>query len=325
MLRNRLRRVLALLGVAAAFSALAQAPAYPNQPIKFVVPAGPGGPTDIAGRIVANALAEELRQPVVIENKTGAGLVVGTTYLSKAKPDGYTIGIGGASSHAIPPGLYRNLGYDAEKDFVPIGLLFTTPMVLVVSPALPVRNLRELIAYARANPGKVNYASGGNGTLSHLSAESLKAAARIDLVHVPYRGSAPANTDLQSGQVQLMFQSLHLAMPFITAGKLVPLGVASAQRTPMMPDLPTLSEAGLPGFEIREWFALFAPAGTPPEVVARLNAAIVKDLRSPQSQQRFAAAGLIPTPSTPEEAARTAREERRAWARVISEAKVQID
>ena len=298
---------------------------YPSKPIAFIVPAAAGGPTDIAGRLAAQLLSEELKQPVVIDNKTGAGLTVGTTYIAKSKPDGYTIGIGGASSHGIPPGLYPNLTYNAEKDFEPISLLFTTPIVLVASPTLGIKTLRDLVAHAKANPGKVNYASGGNGTLSHLSGESLKLAAKIDLVHVPYKGSAPANTDLMGGQVQVMFQALPLAMPFISSGKLVAIGLAGPQRSSMMPQLPTLAESGLPGFEVREWFALFAPAGTPRDVVMRLNAAMLNGLKTPQGLQRFAAAGLVPTGSTPEEAAKVVSEERRAWAKIISEAGTKID
>lgn len=289
--------------LAGAFTALAQGQAYPTRPITFVVPAAAGGPTDTAGRLIGQALSDNFKQPVVIENKSGAGLTVGTTYLAKAKPDGYTIGIGGVSSHAIPPAIYPKLGYDAQKDFEPVSLL----------------------AYAKANPGKVNYASGGNGTLSHLSGESLKAAAKIDLVHVPYKGSAPANTDLMGGQVQLMFQSLHLAAPFIASGKLVPLGVAALRRSFMMPELPTLAENGLPGFEVREWYALFAPAGTPKAIVARLNAAVLKELKSPQAIQNFLAAGLIATPSTPEEVANMVRDERRFWAKVVADAGTKID
>ena len=298
---------------------------YPTKPINFVIPAGAGGPTDIAGRLVGQLLSEELKQAVVIDNKTGAGLTLGTTFLAKSKADGYTIGIGGASSHAIPPGLYPNLAYNAEKDFEAISLLFTTPMVLVVSPTLPVKSLKELIAYAKANPGKVNYASGGNGTLSHLSGESFKLAAKIDLVHVPYKGSAPANTDLMGGQVQVMFQSLPLAMPFLTSGKLVALGIAGPQRSPSLPQLPTLAESGLPGFEVREWYALFAPAGTPRDIVMRLNAAVVKELKSPQAVQRFSAAGLVPIASSPEDAAKMVSDERRGWAKIISEAGTKID
>ena len=304
---------------------LAHGQAYPVRPISFIVPAGAGGPTDIAGRLIAQALSDRLKQPVVVENRGGAGLTVGTTYLARAKPDGYTIGIGGASSHGIPPAIYPKLGYDAEKDFEPIGLLFRAPMVLLASPALPVKTLKELIASARANPGKINYASGGNGALSHLSGELLKTAAKIDLVHVPYKGSAPANIDLMGGQVQIMFQSLHLAAPYIASGKLVPLGVASLQRSPLMPELPTLAENGLPDFEVREWFALFAPAGTPKAVVTRLNAVVVEELQSAQATQRFLAAGLIATPSTPEEAARMVRDERRFWARVVADAGTKID
>ncbi|MBC7782063.1 MAG: tripartite tricarboxylate transporter substrate binding protein [Proteobacteria bacterium] len=298
---------------------------YPTRQITMVVAAAAGGPTDIVGRLVGQMLTESLGQSVVVENRTGAGLTVGTAHAARAKPDGYTLTIASPSSHSIAPGLYASLPYDPIKDFEPISLLFTSPTALVVNPALPAKTLKEFIAYAKSRPGQLNYGSGGNGTTSHLTAELFKTTAGVDLVHVPYKGSGPASTDLIAGQVQMMFQGLHLALPFIKAGKLRTFGVTSAQRSSMAPDLPTLDEAGLPGFSVNTWYGVMAPAGTPKPVIAQLNGALLKAINAPGIRQKLTDQGLVAVGTTPEEFAALIQEELRVWAKVIKQSGARVD
>ncbi len=284
--------LLMLVGIAAwglPLFAAAQAPAYPTKPIRLVVPFPPGGATDILAREVAKHLTEAWGQSVVVDNRPGAGGNIGSELVAKAAPDGYTLEMGTVGTHAINASLYSKMPYDHVKDFVPVILVAGVPNVLEVNPSVPVNSVQELIAYAKANPGKLNFASSGAGTSIHLSGELFKVMAGVQMTHVPYKGSAPALQDLLGGQVQLMFDNLPPSLPQIKAGKLRALAVTSTTRAPALPDVPTVAEAGLPGFEASSWFGVLAPAGTPPAIVAKLNAEIAKWLTSPEAKEKLAA------------------------------------
>ncbi|HSF47378.1 MAG TPA: tripartite tricarboxylate transporter substrate binding protein, partial [Burkholderiales bacterium] len=264
-------------------SAFAQSPAtnYPNKAIRFVVPYTPGGTTDILARIIAAELTKNWGQQVFVDNRPGAGGNIGTGFVAKADPDGYTIVMGAISTHAINPSLYKNIPYDHIKDFAPVTRVGLLPNVLVVNPSLPVKTVKEFIAYGKANPGKLSYASPGTGTSLHLSGELFKSVTGVDMVHVSYKGSAPALTDLLGGQVLAMFDNLPASLPHIKAGKLRALAVTTAKRAPALPEVPTMVEAGVPDFVVTSWFAVFVPAKTPKEIIAKLNSEMVKVLNSP--------------------------------------------
>ena len=276
--------LLALLGTALlALPAIAnaQTPAYPTKPIRLVVPFPAGGATDILAREVAKHLTETWGQSVVVDNRPGAGGNIGSELVAKSPPDGYTLEMGTVGTHAINASLYSKMPYDHVKDFVPVILVAGVPNVLVVNPSVPVNSVQEFIAYAKANPGKLNFASSGSGTSIHLSGELFKVMAGVQMTHVPYKGSAPALQDLLGGQVQLMFDNLPPSLPQIKAGKLRALAVTSATRAPALPDVPTVAEAGLPGFEASSWFGVLAPAGTPPAIVAKLHGALMTVMKDP--------------------------------------------
>src|SRR5512144_2335881 len=278
----------------AGFAAGAWAQDYPTKPIRIVVPFPPGGATDLLARAVAQRLTEKWGQAVLVDNRPGAGGNIGSELVAKSAPDGYTLEMGTVGTHSINASLYAKMPYDHVKDFVPIILVAGVPNVLVVNPALPVNSVQELVAYAKANPGKLNFASSGNGTSIHLSGELFKVMAGVQMTHVPYKGSAPALQDLIGGQVQLMFDNLPPSLPQIKAGKLRALAVTTATRSPALPDLPTIAESGLPGFEASSWFGIVAPAGTPPAIVAKLNAEVAKWLASPEAQEKLLALGANP-------------------------------
>jgi tripartite-type tricarboxylate transporter receptor subunit TctC len=317
-----------LLGVSAfALAAIAgaQAPAYPTKPIRLVVPFPAGGATDILAREVAKHLTDAWGQSVVVDNRPGAGGNIGSELVAKAAPDGYTLEMGTVGTHAINASLYSKMPYDHVKDFVPVILVAGVPNVLEVNPALPVNSVQELIAYAKANPGKLNFASSGSGTSIHLSGELFKVMAGVQMTHVPYKGSAPALQDLIGGQVQLMFDNLPPSLPQIKAGKLRALAVTSAGRAPALPDTPTVAEAGLPGFEASSWFGVLAPAGTPPEIVNKLNAEIAKWLASPGAKEKLANVGANIAGGTPEDFARHIQAETAKWAKVVKESGAKVD
>jgi len=317
-----------LLGVSAfALAAIAgaQAPAYPTKPIRLVVPFPAGGATDILAREVAKHLTDAWGQSVVVDNRPGAGGNIGSELVAKAAPDGYTLEMGTVGTHAINASLYSKMPYDHVKDFVPVILVAGVPNVLEVNPALPVNSVQELIAYAKANPGKLNFASSGSGTSIHLSGELFKVMAGVQMTHVPYKGSAPALQDLIGGQVQLMFDNLPPSLPQIKAGKLRALAVTSAARAPALPDTPTVAEAGLPGFEASSWFGVLAPAGTPPEIVNKLNAEIAKWLASPGAKEKLANVGANIAGGTPEDFARHIQAETTKWAKVVKESGAKVD
>ena len=325
---DRVRR--SLLGIALALSApvaWAQAPAaaYPAKPIRLVVPFPPGGATDILARAVGQRLTDAWGQPVIVDNRPGAGGNIGTELVAKSAPDGYTLEMGTVGTHAINASLYSKLPYDHVKDFAPVVLVAGVPNVLVVNPALPVSSVAELIAYAKANPGKLNFASSGNGTSIHLSGELFRTMAGVEITHVPYKGSAPALQDLIAGQVQLMFDNLPPSLPQIKAGRLKALAVTSAKRAPALPDVPTMAEAGLPGFEASSWFGILAPAGTPPAVVAKLNAEVAKWLASPEAQEKLLAQGANPAGGTPEDFAKHIAAETAKWAKVVKDSGAKVD
>jgi tripartite-type tricarboxylate transporter receptor subunit TctC len=319
-----LARLTALIVLALAASSAA-AQAWPSRPIRYVVPFPAGGTTDIIARAVAAELSKTLGQQVVIDNRGGAGGNIGTDIVAKSAPDGYTILMGTVGTHGINVSLYPKLPYDAIKDFAPVTLVATVPNVLEVHPAVPVKNVKELIAYAKANPGKLNFASSGNGTSIHLSGELFKSMTGIDMVHIPYKGSAPALADLAGGQANLMFDNLPSSMPLIKAGKLHALAVTSAKRSAAMPDLPTIAEAGVPGYDSSSWFGVLAPAGTPREIVSRLNAEIVKALSAPEIRERLQSQGAEPVGNTPEQFAAFIRGEIAKWAKVVKDSGAKVD
>ena len=307
----------------AAFPVAAQA--WPAKPIRYIVPFPPGGATDIIARAVAGEISKTLGQQVVIDNRGGAGGNIGTDIVAKAAPDGYTILMGTVGTHGINVSLYSKLPYDAVRDFAPVTLVATVPNVLVVHPSVPVKSVKELIAYAKANPGKLNFASSGNGTSIHLSGELFKTMTGVSMVHIPYKGSAPALADLLGGQADLMFDNLPPSLPHIKSGRLHALAVTTARRSAVMPDLPTMAEAGVPGYESGSWFGVLAPAGTPKDIVNRLNAEIVKALAVPEIRERLQAQGAEPVGNTPEQFAAFIRSEITKWAKVVKDSGAKID
>jgi tripartite-type tricarboxylate transporter receptor subunit TctC len=315
----------ALAAVLSLVAALASAQTYPTKPIRLVVPFPPGGATDILARDVAQKLTEAWGQSVIVDNRPGAGGNIGSELVAKSAPDGYTLEMGTVGTHAINASLYAKMPYDHVKDFTPVILVAGVPNVLVVTPSLPVNSVAELIAYAKANPGKLNFASSGNGTSIHLSGELFKVMAGVQMTHIPYKGSAPALQDLLAGQVQLMFDNLPPSLPQIKAGKLRALAVTSLARAPALPDVPTLAESGLPGFEASSWFGILAPAGTPAPIVAKLNAEVAKWLATPEAKEKLLKQGANPAGGTPEDFAKHIAAETAKWAKVVKESGAKID
>jgi tripartite-type tricarboxylate transporter receptor subunit TctC len=310
---------LALLGPAAA---LAQA--FPSKPVHLVIPYPPGGGTDLVGRTLADGLSRELGQPVIVENKSGAGTVIGSDYVAKSAPDGYTLLLN-TSVHAINPSLVPRLPYSADKSFAAVALVGTAPNVLVTRPDKPFKTLADVIAYAKANPGKLSYGSSGNGTAVHLAAELFKDMAKVNIAHIPYRGASPALTDLMGGQVDFVFATAASAGKLVESGRLRAIALTSARRSPSWPDTPTFAEAGVPGYVADVWYALFAPAGTPPEIVARLNAATRRAVQYDLFRKRVEAEGLVSAVGTPEELADFVRAEEARWRKVVKESRISID
>jgi len=311
----------AILGAPTAVSAQG----YPTRPVKLVVPFPPGGPLDITGRLIAQKLSDAWGQSVVVENKPGAGGNIGADLVAKSAPDGYTILMGALSTHAVNPSLYAKMPYDAVKDFAPITLLATTPNVLVVNPSLPVNSVQDLVAYAKANPGKLSFGSGSNGSAGHLAGELFKVDTGTDIVHIPYKGGAPATQALLAGDVQFMFDNLANATPQVKAGKLKALAVTTAERSRLAPELPTMAEAGLPGFDISTWFGLLAPAGTPKDVIAKWNTEVTKILNSPDMRERLTALGAEAAPTTPEQFAAFIQREIPKYARIVKASGAKVD
>lgn len=314
--RFRTRRL--LLAGAAAFIAAsgALAQTYPSKAIRFIVPYPPGGGTDIVARLVAAKMTVSMGQPVVVDNKPGASTIIGTDMMAKAAPDGYTFGLI-TDSHAINPVFFPKLPYDSIKDFEPLTQLVFVPLVLVAHPSLNVKTVGELIAAAKSRPGKINYASIGNGTPHQISMEWLKSMAGISMTHIPYKGVAPALTDLVAGQVDVMFTGTSSAIPHVKAGKLNALAVSSAKRQPSFPDTPSVAEAGLPEFDLMTWYGVTMPAGTPPAITQRLNQEITAALNQPDVKERLAALGVVGAPSSPAEFGAFIKSESLKLARII--------
>jgi tripartite-type tricarboxylate transporter receptor subunit TctC len=320
------RRFLQLSALAAALPAapgIARAEAYPSHPVHIVLGFPPGGSSDVIGRLMAQSLAQKLGKPFVFDNKPGAGGNIGTEWVAKAAPDGYTL-LMSTSANAINATLYRKLNFNFLKDFESIAGVFQIPNVMEVNPSIPVKSVPEFIAYAKANPGKINFASGGLGTTSHMAGELFKFMTGVDIRHVPYRGSAPALIDLLSGQVQAMFDLMPASIGFIRAGKLRPLAVTTAQKSPALPDLPTVGQF-VPGYEVSTWNGVSAPKGTPPEIVERLNKEINASLADPKIKARLTDLGATGLPETPAAFATLVAQDTERWAKVVKFAHISAD
>ena len=300
---------------------------YPSRPVQMIIPFSAGGPTDIVGRVMGAKMGQLLGQQFIAENKTGAGGNIGAEAVAKAAPDGYTILVATVSTNAINPGLYKHIPYDAVRDFAPLGRVGVTPTLLLVHPSMPATDVKSLIALIRANPGKYNYGSSGLGSILHLCGEEFKSlAGGLDITHVPYKGSAPMDTDLMGGQIAMAFDPTPTALPLAKSGKLRALGAGMAKRVAAMPDLPTLQEQGLPGFECYTWNVFLAPAHTPKPIVDKLNAAINKSLADPAVSSALDKAGIEPTPgSTPETTGEFVRAELAKWAPIIKASGAEVD
>jgi len=322
-MKNWIRLLAALLLGCLPMAVVAQG-AYPTKPIRMIVPYPPGGPTDVLGRIVAQKLSESLGQQVVVENRPGASGMIGSELVAKAAPDGYTL-LTNASIHVINPSLYPKMNFDVLRDFAPVSLIAQVPLILVVNPALPVKSVSELIALGKAQPNRLNFASSGNAAAPHLAGESFKIATGMQMQHVPYKGSAPAVADLMGGQVQLMFDSMPSAMPHVKSGKIRALAVTTAKRSPTVPDLPTVAESGVPGFDISTWYGVWAPAGTPKDIVNKVAAEMAKVLQQPAVRERLAALGAEPAGNTPEEFAAYCQSELAKWSRIVRQSGAKAD
>ncbi|HEX9464664.1 MAG TPA: tripartite tricarboxylate transporter substrate binding protein [Alphaproteobacteria bacterium] len=321
MIRAILTTLLALSGLAGPAAAQQD---WPNRPLKIITgfPAGSG--VDVVARLVSDSLSRTLGQTVIVDPRPGAGGNVGTDAVAKSTPDGYTLYFGTSGTHAINPALYRNLPFDAQKDFAPITPLCDVPNILILNKAVPAKDLREFLALARANPGKINYGSSGNGTSMHLAGEQFKAFTKVDLIHIPYRGSPQATADLLGGQIQAMFHQVPAVIEQVQAGAFTVIGVTTTQRVRALPDVPTLAEAGLPGFESSTWYGMFAPAGTPAPVVARLNRDIVGFLNADLGR-RLVDLGTVPRGATPAAFAAEIAADQAKWAAIIQTANIKLD
>jgi len=315
---KRMEKILAAcFGCAlAAFSGGTAAQGYPVKPIRVVVPYAPGGATDLTARLVGQKMQEAMKQNVLVDNRPGAGGVIGADIVAKAAPDGYTVLIAVPAEIAILPHLQK-LPYNVARDLAPVSLAAVTPLILVVHPSLPVRSVKELIAFARARPGQLAYASAGTGGVQHLSGELLKIAMKLDMAHVPYKGAGPVMPDLIGGHVPMFFSGMPPAMPHVKAGKLRALAVTTTRRSPAAPDVPTLAEAGVPGFDISNWFAYFVPSGTQADVIARLNLEVNRGLKQPDVREKLASVGAETVGTSPEELARFVRSESEKFAQLV--------
>ncbi|MCS0503278.1 Bug family tripartite tricarboxylate transporter substrate binding protein [Ancylobacter mangrovi] len=320
-----MRKMICALGASLfLFAAPVHAADYPTQPIKLVVPFAPGGSVDTVSRIVGQELTKELGQSIVVENRAGAGGNIGFEAVAAAAPDGYTL-LMASSPLAVNVSLYKKLGYDPVKSFAPISLVALQPNVLVVNPELPVKSVAELIAYAKANPGKLNFGSSGLGASQHLAGELFKRRTGVDMVHVAYRGGGPAMTDLVAGRIQLMFETIPSAMPYISSGQLLPLAVTVDKRSAQLPDVPTMAEAGVTDFVARGWLGMAAPAGTPQPIIDKLNAAVVKALAEPAVAKRLTELGLVVQGTSPAEFASFLDSEIASFHTLITEAHITLN
>ncbi len=297
---------------------------YPSRPVRFIVPFAPGGNTDVQGRLIAQKLSDKWGQQVVVDNRAGAGGTLGVEMLAKAPPDGYTIALASFGNILVGPSLFPKLAYDPMKDLAPVVLVSLPPGLLVVNPALPVKNVSELVAYGKSNPGKLNYGSAGNGTWNHLFAEHFKALAGIQMTHIPYKGANPAVTDVMGGQIQLAFAPFPVAVPQIKSGRLRVLGVTSAQRSPVLPEVPTVAESGLPGYSAASWFAVLGPAKMPQNVISIVNRDTNVVLTKPEVKAAFAADGTEPAGGTPEQLRDSMRSGIAQWGKLVRDLGVKL-
>ena len=315
---------LLLIGLCAALApSMASAQDFPNHPIRLIVPFPPGGPNDIIARTIGQRMSEILKQPIVVDNRGGQGGVLGTDMIAKSAPDGYTIGIVSAGALAISPSMEK-VAYDTLKDLQPITLVAKVPEMLVVATSVPANNMKELVALAKAQPNKLNFASSGPGSLPHLAGELFKLTAKIDITHVPYRGAAPAVNDLLGQQVQMVFLDLPILLPQIKAGKLKPIAVGAPQRVPSAPDVPTTTEVGMPNLQTENWYGMVAPAHTPPAIIATLNKATVEAMKDPAVVSKLSSQGANLIGDTPEQFGAFIASETKKWAKVIKDAGVPV-
>ncbi len=324
-MRARGARAAALVIAALLATGNALAQTWPAKPVRLIVPYPPGGSADILARAIGQKLGDGLGQQVVIDNRPGAGTAIGAEATAKAAPDGYTILLGTVSSHAINPALNPGLKFDPIKDFAPISLVASIPFALVVHPSLPAKSVKELIALAKARPGSLNYSSAGNGTSNHLAGELFKSMTGTFMVHIPYKGSAPALNDLIAGQVQLMFDLVLTTAPHVKSGAVRAIAVTGRERSPALPGVPTVAESGVPGYEVTAWFGFFAPAGTPAAVVNVLNAETVKAMKLPDLRERLGSQGAEPVTSSPEQFSAYVKDELAKWTRVVKASGMKAD
>lgn len=325
-----IRRRTLMAGIASAAFPAARAQGdgaadYPNRPIRMVVAFTPGGGTDIVGRLASKGISDMLGQPVVVDNRPGAGGNIGTEFVARAAPDGYTLVTGGTGSHAINSSLYPKLSFDPIADFSPISLVASTPYLMVVNNSLPVKTLQEFIQYAKAPPRQINMASSSNGGMPHLSGELFKMMTGVKMTHIPYKGTGSIFTDLIAGEVQVLFGDIMATIPHVRSGRLRALGVTSTTRSPILPDVPTISEAGVPGYDSVGWFGVFAPANTPRPIINKLHAALVKYTSLPDVRERFAGLGADVIANTPQQFAVIQKADTARWARVVKESGARLD
>ncbi len=314
-----------IIALAALFPHIVLGQAYPTRPVKVVVGAAAGGPLDLVARLTAQKLAEAFEQQFLIENRAGAGGTIAGEYVARSAPDGYTLSMGSAATLCIAPALYPRLPYDPVRDFSPISVVAATSFVLVVHVSIPARSVKEFVALAKAKPAQLRFGSAGSGSATHLSAELFKSMAKIDVVHVPYKGGSQAILDVLSGQIDFMFDSIPNSMQHVKSGKLRALGVTGSERSPVMRDLPTIAEAGIAGYEATTWFGLLAPAGTPRDSVSRLSAASRKIVANEDMKQRMLSQGIAPVGNTPEEFAQLIKRELPKWAKVVQASGAKVE
>jgi tripartite-type tricarboxylate transporter receptor subunit TctC len=301
------------------------AQSYPAKPIRIIVPFPAGGIADLFGRVIGQKFTEAWGQPAVVDNRPGAGGNIGADLVAKSPPDGYTLVTGSIGTHAVNVSLFSKLPYDPVRDFAPVSLIMEAEGLLVVHPSLPVKSVRELVALAKARPGQLSYASAGHGTASHLSGELFKSMAKVNMVHVPYKGNVPAITDLLTGQTSLLFATMPTVLPQVQAGRLKALAVTSSSRSPAAPELPTIAEAALPGYSVTNWIGIFAPAGTPRDIVQKLNGEIIRTMQAPDIQKRLVNEGAKFTAATPDQFGVFVKAEMAKWAKVVKEAGIRVD
>jgi tripartite-type tricarboxylate transporter receptor subunit TctC len=323
-MQYRLAHACALASLLPSMTGLA-AESYPAKPVRIVVPFAAGGSTDILARNIAQRLSESMRSPVIVENRPGGAAVVGADHVAKSAPDGYTLLMGTNTTHAVAPHLYSKLPYNPLRDFVPISEVAYNPQFLDVHPSIPVRDVKALIALARARPGQLNFGTAGQGTTAHMAMELFRSMAGVDMIHVPYKGTGPALNDLLGGHLSLMFDVVLTTLPHMKSGKIRVLGVSSSQRVEVAPEVPTIAESGLPGYEALVWFGLFVPAGTPGDIVTRLSSEVGKIVRHPKLTEAFRLQGLTPVGSASADFTTRVRKEYELWGKVVRDAGIKLD